>query len=140
MISSELPFRIPDDPEFVRGMRLTQAEVDALDRYIGIIEQAAKNPVDFARSDAVAFTPGALLVVAVARFAYQVYCDYGKAAVTPQDIQFQWKEIAKELAEIESGGLDAVGLDTYAKLRRGLVASRRSPQLARSEERVVSHE
>jgi hypothetical protein len=125
-MNNELPFRIPDDPEFVRGMRLTSAEVEVLGRYIDLIEKAAKNPVDFARSQAVAFTPGAMLVVAVAQFAYQVYCDYGKATVTPQDIQYQWKAIAKRLAEIEARGEGAVDVDTYARLRRGLLAARQS--------------
>jgi hypothetical protein len=123
-MSNELPFEIPGDSEFVRGMRLTPAEVEVLDRYIAVIEKAAKNPVDFARSDVVAFTPVALLVVAVAQFAYQVYCDYGKAMVTPGDIQVQWKAIARRLAELDANGDAALGVDSYAKLRRGLMAAR----------------
>jgi hypothetical protein len=57
------------DDTFVHGMGLTEAEIDALDRYIGLMEQATKNPKDFARSEAVAFTPRAMLAIAVAEFA-----------------------------------------------------------------------
>jgi hypothetical protein len=135
-MANEPPFRIPDERELVRGMRLTPAEIDVLDRYIGIIEQAAKNPVEFARSEVVAFTPVALLVVAVARFAYQVYCDYGKAMVTPEMIQTQWASIAKELVRIESAGVDALGIDSYAKLRKGLMAAKSGREAAPLAERV----
>lgn len=124
-MSNELPFEIPTEDDFVRGMRLTAQEVEVLDRYINLMEQASKNPADFVRTEAAAFTPGALLVVAVARFAYQVYCDYGKAMVTPEMIQSQWKDIAKELAAIESRGEQALGLDSYARLRKGLLAAKR---------------
>lgn len=112
--------------DFIEGMRLNAREIDALDRYVGLIEKAAKNRLDFVKSDEVAFTPGALLAVAVARFAYEVYQDYGSVALTPEDIQMHFKSIAQEMAELESMGEEALTLDRYAKFRRDLMAAKRS--------------
>lgn len=124
-VSEKLPFEIPDSDQFVRGMQLTAAEIDVLSKYLDVMEQADKHPEEFLRSEAAAFTPGALLVVAVAEFAYRVYCDYGKAMVTPEMIQTQWKKIARELAAIESGGEAALGLGSYARMRKGLLAAKK---------------
>jgi hypothetical protein len=114
-----------DDATFFKGMKLTQAEISILDRYVGIIEQAQKNRVDFYRSGTVAFTPGAMLVIAVAKFVYDVYQDYGSIAITPEDIQRQFKSIAKELAELESRGTDAPSADIYARFRQELLATKK---------------
>lgn len=124
-MSEKLPFEIPDGEKFVSGMQLTTAEIDLLSRYLDVMEQADKHPEEFLRSEAAAFTPGALLVVAVAEFAYRVYCDYGKAMVTPEMIQSQWKKIAKELASIEAGGEAALGVNSYARMRKGLLAAKK---------------
>lgn len=114
-----------DGSSFVEGMRLTSREIDVLDKYVGMIEQATKSRVDFANSGQVAFTPGALLAVAVARFAYQVYRDYGSVALSPEEIQAEFKTIARELAELEAGGPEAMNLDTYARFRKDLMSSRK---------------
>ena len=42
---------------FLKRMQLTKDEIAALDRYVGFIEQARKNPVDFIQGGSVAFTP-----------------------------------------------------------------------------------
>lgn len=115
-----------DRSSFIEGMKLTPQEIDALDRYVGVIEEAAKNRVDFARSDRVAFTPGAMLVVAVAEFAYRVYRDYGQVALTPEDLQVHFKSIARELAELEAGVEESVGIDAFARLRKQLVAAKKA--------------
>lgn len=107
-------------------MRLTPAEVRALERYVGMIERASKSKLDFLGSGEVAFTPGAMLAVAVANFAYEVYKDYGHVALTPEDIQMHFKSVAKELAALEARGEDAPSLDIYARFRRDLMASKKS--------------
>jgi hypothetical protein len=114
------------DDTFVHGMGLTEAEIDALDRYIGLMEQATKNPKDFARSEAVAFTPGAMLAIAVAEFAYRVYRDYGRGVVIQAQLQAEWRAIAQQLATLEEGGEEALGVDTYARLRKALAAAKRT--------------
>lgn len=115
-----------DESTFVQGMRLTPREIDVLERHVGMIEQAAKNRMDFLKGDVVAFTPGALLAVAVARFAYEVYRDYGSVALRPEDLQMHFKSIAQELVELETNGEEALSLDVYARLRRDLVAAKKT--------------
>ena len=117
---------MPDNPDFVQGMRLSPREIDVLERYVGVIEQATKNRMEFVKSELVAFTPGALLVVAVANFAYRVYQDYGSQALTPEDLQVHFKSVASELAELESRGDEALTLDTYARFRKELMAAKRA--------------
>ncbi len=116
-----------DKPDFIRNMRLSRQELDVVDRYVGIIEQATKSRLDFIRDGGgqVAWTPGALLVVAVAKFAYDVYQDYGKVAVSPDDFQLHFKSIARELAALEQAGEDSVGLDTFARLRADLLDAKK---------------
>lgn len=115
-----------DRSNFIEGMRLSPDEISALDRYVGIIEQATKNRVEFSNSGQVAFTPGALLVVAVAEFAYRVYRDYGQVALTPEDLQVHFKSVARELAELEAGVEESAGLDAFARLRKQLVAAKKA--------------
>lgn len=116
---------MPEEASLFSTMKLSPMEISALDRHVSLIEQANKNRLDFLRSDAVAFTPGALLAVAVARFAYQVYQDYGRVAMSPEDIQSHFKDVARELAELEAGGEDSLSLDIYSRFRRDLVAAKK---------------
>ena len=110
---------------FLKRMQLTKDEIAALDRYVGFIEQARKNPVDFIQGGSVAFTPGALLVVAVAHFAYELYKDYHKgSSFTDEEFAVEFKNVARELAELEARGEVAPSLDVYARFRRDLRESR----------------
>jgi hypothetical protein len=118
--------KMSDESTFISGMRLTQAEVAALDRYVSMIEQAEKNRLGFINSGQVAFTPGALLAIAVAKFVYEVYQDYGKVALGPEEFQRHFKTIARELAELESMGEESLSLDVYARLRKELMAARQT--------------
>ena len=113
-----------EDSTFVKGMKLTPSEIAVLDRYVNLIEQADKNPLEFVASNRVAFTPVAMLVIALAKFAYDVYQDYGKVAISPEELQMHFKSIAKKLADLESGGEESLSLDTYARLRRELVGAK----------------
>ena len=115
-----------DRADFVKGMRLTDREITALERQLGVIEQAAKNRLDFVSSDTVAFTPGALLVVATAEFAYRVYQDYGRVALAPEELQRHLKDVATRLADLESSGDVALSLDLYTKLRHDLMGARKA--------------
>ena len=115
-----------EDSTFVSGMKLTQAEVDGLDRFVRTIEEATNNRLGFVNSDTVAFTPGALLAVAVAKFVYDVYQDYGVVAISREEFQAQFKSIAKELADLESAGEESLSLDTYARFRRDLAAAKKA--------------
>lgn len=112
--------------DFIKGMNLTKGEIDTVERYMGLIEQADKNKLEFLNSNQVAFTPAALLVVAVAKFAYDVYQDYGSVAVDPDTFQQQFKLIAQELHRIECVSDDLPGLDVYASLREELIAAKNS--------------
>lgn len=113
------------DSDFVTGMRLSSQEIDVLGKYVEMMEQATKDKLGFADSGAVAFTPGALLVVAVAKFVYDVYQDYGKVALSARDLQSHFKSVANELAELESVDKGSLSLDTYAKFRKDLMEAKR---------------
>lgn len=128
-----------ENSNFVRDMKLTQRELDVVDRYVGIIEQATKNKLDFIGGGTVAWTPGALLVVAVAKFAYDVYQDYGKVAVSREEFQSHFKSIAKELSALEAAGEDSLSLDTFSRLRNDLLLSKKdllSPKFRGGAERI----
>ena len=43
---------------FLKRMQLTKDEIAALDRYVGFIEQARKNPVDFIQGGIGGLHPG----------------------------------------------------------------------------------
>ena len=78
-----------------------------------------------------AFTPGALLVVAVADFAYELYKDYHKgSSFTDEEFAVEFKNVARELAELEARGEVAPSLDVYARFRRDLREWRREPGAA----------
>lgn len=111
---------------FIKTMNLSREELDTVERYMGLIEQANKNSLEFLGSERIKFTPAALLVVAVAKFAYDVYQDYGKVAMEPTDFQRQFKRIAQELHRLESVSDDLPRLDIYARLREELIAARKT--------------
>src|SRR5438128_6314918 len=108
------------NPDFIRGMNLTKEEIETLERHLDILERANKNSAEFLSSGQARFTPVALLVVAVAKFVYDVYQDYGAMARDPREFQDQFKRIVKELRRIEDAGDDLPGLDVYARLRADL--------------------
>ena len=111
------------NPDFIKGMNLSKVEIETFERYVDLIEKAQKNSVEFFNDkERLAFTPAALLVVAVAKFAYDVYQDYGVVARTPAEFQVHFKKVIQELCEIEAMSEEgAPNLDTYAKLRKDLL-------------------
>lgn len=111
--------------EFFQEMNLSKSEIETFEKYVSIIEKAQKNSVEFINTDVLAFTPGALLVVAVAKFAYDVYQDYGAVAVDPREFQMHFKGIIKELNELENMDLDSPSLDIYTRLRKDLILAKK---------------
>ncbi len=114
------------NPEFIKGMNLNREEIATFEKYISLLEKAEKNPMDFLGGRELAFTPGALLVVAVARFAYQVYRDYGALSVNTAEFQVQFRDVIRKLTEIESMAEDFPSLDIYARLREDLASIRKT--------------
>ncbi len=116
------------NPEFIKGMNLSKAEIDTFERYVDLIEKAEKNSVAFFHdADQLAFTPAALLVVAVAKFAYDVYQDYGHSVVNASDFQAHFKGVIKELCRIEEmSDKGAPSLDTFAQLRKDLLEAKKN--------------
>jgi hypothetical protein len=111
--------------EFFKEMNLTKSEINTFEKYVTLIESAQKNGVEFLNSEVLAFTPAALLVVAVAKFAYDVYQDYGVIARDPKDFAVHFKNIIKELSKLEDLDDDAPSLDTYARLRQDLLIAKK---------------
>lgn len=105
--------------DFFKGMKLTPEEIRTFEKYIDVIEDASKGGVNFLRSpEVLAWTPGALLVVAVAKFVYDVYQDYGVIDQT-QDLQIAMNNMIDDLNALEkSGGKDAPNLKSFAKVRK----------------------
>lgn len=111
--------------DFFKDMKLSRQEIETFEKYVTTIEKAQKNGVEFLNADVLAFTPAALLVVAVAKFAYDVYQDYGTIAADPHDFQVHFKSIIKELSALESMDQDSPSLDTYARLRKDLICAKK---------------
>jgi hypothetical protein len=114
--------------EFFSTMNLTPQEIQTFEKYVNLIEKAEKNGVNFVHeSELKAFTPAGLLVVAVARFVYDVVRDYGGFLIDQEQPDFQliMKGIIKELGNIENSDGDAPSLDVFASVRRDLALSRK---------------
>lgn len=111
---------------FFKDMKLTKNEIQTFEKYVGVMERAQKNSVEFINSEALAFTPAALLVVAVAKFVYDVYQDYGAVATDPREFQTHFKSIIKDLNRLEELDGDVPSLDVYARLRKTLIAAKKS--------------
>jgi hypothetical protein len=109
-------------------MNLTREEIQTFEKYVNLIEQAEKNGISFiGEAQRQAFTPGALLAVAVARFVYDVVRDYGGFVIAQEQTDFQsaMKGIIKDLHEFDSSTEDAPTLDIFAKVRRDLAISKK---------------
>lgn len=109
-----------ENPDFIKGLNLNKEEIATLERFVDLVEKAQKDRFQFFRGQEVAFTPGALLAVAVAKFVYDVYQDYGRVAVDITTFQKHFKEVIGELREIEEMTGESGSLDTYSKLRKDL--------------------
>lgn len=111
---------------FMKSMNLSSEEISTFEKYVNLIERAEKNSVDFFKDkDTLAFTPAALLVVAVAKFAYDVYQDYGRIAADPADFQVHFKRVIKQLHQFESASDNAPSLDSYAIMRQELLVAKK---------------
>ena len=114
------------NPEFIKGMNLNRDEIATFEKYISLLEKAEKHPSEFLSGQALAFTPAALLVVAVAEFVYQVYRDYGSVAVNAAEFQVRFRDVIRKLNKLESMSEDYPSLDIYAQLREDIAALRKT--------------
>lgn len=110
------------NPNWIREIKLSRDEIATLEKYVNVIERADKSKVDFLSSGSseFKFTPLAMLVLAVVRFVYDVYRDYGSKAFEQTEFPHVLKDVVQSLRKIESLSADNPSLDIYAKLRRDL--------------------
>jgi hypothetical protein len=114
--------------EFIKGMKLTKAELKSFEELINQLELAAKDPVSFQRTGgSVAFTPGAALAIAVAKFAYDVYKDY-KNSWIPGDKEFEliFKDMIQGYHKLKSGQkLSAAKLSAFSDMRKAVLKAQK---------------
>jgi hypothetical protein len=114
--------------EFVKGMKLNKTELQSFEELIKQLELAAKDPVSFQNTGGtVAFTPGAALAVAVAKFAYDVYMDYRHSwLTTDKDFEKIFKNMIQDYTKLKQGKkLTAAKLDTITNLRKSVVKAQK---------------
>jgi hypothetical protein len=112
---------------FIEKMNLSREEIATFEKYVDMMENAEKNGIKFMNDPSVlAFTPGALLFVAVAKFVYDVYQDYGAIAANPTDLQVNFKQIIKQLHVLENATEDAPSMDAYSAMRREIMSAKKN--------------
>jgi hypothetical protein len=130
---------MPNFERFIADMNLSRDELETFEKYIDKLERAVKNPIEITKGG-VMFTPEAALVLAVAKFAYDLYKDYKKswlpALEEVRDLEFeqQVKSFIQDLNRLESqADGEAASLDTYTKLRKSILTAKAALRQGRSQ-------